>query len=337
MADLNIQGIASTSATARGMLIKVAPGQGYETWLGFGQELTYGSAVSRTKFIEIVSESVKRGGGVLPKASLRGPFSRGYIPARKVVGGDIVTELFFEGHERLLRQVFGKVETSIVEAGKVWDHVFTPFSPVPTGLTLEVNRDVGSFVYPGGKINMLALSMVLDQVFRATYSVGAADEEVAVASSPNFPAELLPSFHAAELKVDNIAEDVNDFNVSLNNNLGFERYKLNALVMKEPVRNALGAVEGAFTGDFADLRQYTKFTSRTPVAVKLTVLGDLIPTTAHYYTITVEIPRAVYEGETPGVDGPGIIGQNFPFKGYASEDLATPPIRMTIRNTIETI
>lgn len=336
MADLNIQGIASASATMRGELIEIAPGHGFETWLGFGQELTYGSVVARTKFIEIVSESIKLARAPIPKASLRGRFVRGFFQGRKVVAGDIETELFFEGHEWLLKQAFGKVTTTTVEAG-VYDHVFEPFTPLPTGLTLEVFRDIKAFLYPGGKVNSLALSMVLDQVMRATYSVGAADESLIAGTSPSFPTELLPVFHAADVKVDSISEEANDFNVTLNNNLALERFKLNSVITKEPALNDISTVEGSFTGDFLDIRQYTKFTGGTAVALQMVVVGEAIPATASFYTLTIDIPRAVYTGETPSVGGPGIIPQNFPFMGFRSEDLATPAIKLTLRNTISSV
>ncbi len=311
-----------------------APGAGYNSWAGVGVESTFGTPVALQDYIEIIDESIKVQSPPIAKASLRGPWHRGYFQGRKIVSGDLNTEIFFEGHERFLKQAFGDPVTSVVEAGAVFDHLFTPADVLPPGLTLGINRDTKYFRYPGTKINQVAFNVSLDQVARAVYSCVCKDETQETVPSPSFPAELLPVFHEAVLKIDDVDFDVDVFDISVGNNLSAERFKLGSRLVKEPVRNDIGIVEGSFTGEFVDSVQYDKYLAGTPVNLKLIITSSVGIGVSSFYTFTIEVPRAVYTGETPGVAGAGIIPENFPFQGFRSEDLATPAFRVTLRNTL---
>ena len=311
-----------------------APGRGFESWVGMGEETGgYAVAATRTDFIEIITEGPKVVSPPIKKASLRGFQPRGFFQGTKPVDGDIETEWFYQGAELLLKTFFGDVVTTVAGGETiVFDHLFTPVKVLPS-LTLEIFRDQKSFLYPGSKIGQLGYNLVVNQVQRFVYSVMAQDEsQLGSPSSPVFPTELLPVFHQAKVEIDSAEHPAVDFNFTANNSLAGERFKLGSRLRKEPVRNDIMNVTGAFTDEFVDLVQYDKFIAGTPFNLKLTVTDTIMIGVAAFNTVIIEFPRAVFTGETPGVTGPGIIPQNFPFEAFASEDLTVPMLKVTLRN-----
>jgi hypothetical protein len=312
------------------------PALGFESYVAIGAESAWGTPAARTQLVEIISESMKQDSAPIPKASLTGFDIQETHQGAKAVGGELATELYYETHEKLLRAAIGNGVTTLVVAG-VYQHVFTPAKVLPS-LSMEVYRDISTFLYEGVKLNTLALSLATDQVLRATYGAVAKDETPDVVATPLArPAEKLPVFHQGVFKIDTVAFDVAEFTFNHNNQLAVDRKRVGTRLIKEPVRNAIATSDGSFTADFESTAQYLKFLAATPVALQLQLIGEQIGVTGHFYTITLDIPRARYTGETPQVGGPAIVPENFPFMALRSADGVTPPFTLTVKNSLAAI
>lgn len=314
----------------------MSQGQGFELRMMVGKEsgAAYGVEVARTDSVEIMSEGITRTAPPRTKASLRGFMARGFWDGEKTFAGDVVAELFYKGHEKLLEAAFGQMVTTVVEAATSWKHTFTPIKALGS-LSVEIGRDISTFLYLGTKINTLGLVMNVPELLQVTYGMVAQDELVAEpATTDSFPTEQLPIFHQSVLTIDAAAFDVHEFSMDMNNNLRVDQFKHGSAIIKEPIRNELAAFEGSFSADFEDVVQYNKFVSKTPVALVLTITGPALG--ANNFEIVATIPRAVYSGETPVVGGAGVIPENHPFIAYLSEDGATPPYKLEITNDVET-
>ena len=139
-------------------------GQGFNDFLGIGEETTWGTAVARTAYLEVNDESLVDNEEFIESASLR---SAGMRTNRSVQGpidpsGTIVFEAQFEGWELFLKHAMGTVTTTQLDSTTGTDayrHVFTMSQPLPTGLTLHVNKDPQAFNFVGGMISSLNFSV----------------------------------------------------------------------------------------------------------------------------------------------------------------------------------
>ena len=57
---------------------------GTGVYLGFGEEVTYGTSVTRTKFLEILDETISAKTGLSAKPTLRSASQRYTAPMKKI-------------------------------------------------------------------------------------------------------------------------------------------------------------------------------------------------------------------------------------------------------------
>jgi len=309
-------------------------GHGFELRCMGAKEATYGQAIARTRSIELISESLAEDSPPNKKGSLRGFQPRAHFPATRKPSGDLVAELFFEGHERFLEAAFGQIATAELEASTRWKHTFTPTKLLPS-LSLEIGRDIATFLYTGVKVNAFALNLVPDQLLQATYSVLAQDEDPEASPTADAHlAEKLAAYYHAVMTIDATPFDVAEFNWNLTNNLADARFRNGTRLRKEPVRNEMGAFEGSFMADFEAIAEYLKFKNSTEFALVLKLTGPALG--AGNYEIELTLPKCVYTGSTPVVGGAAVIPEEFPFECYAADDLSVPAATLAVTNSIET-
>ncbi len=312
------------------------PGTGFLSNLAMGDEVTYGTPVARDKFVEIISESMQVDQVPIPKESMRRGSPSNFFLGPKNVAGTIELELQFEGYLRLLKHALG--QGASVPAGADVTHTFTILDALPVGQTLELERDLQAFAYPGSKINELTISMELG-ILKMTLGIIAADETQVSVTAQTFPTEILPTFNQAVLNIDSVATDVHAFSVTLNNGL-IPRFKFGSTKTKEPARDALRDISGEFTKDWeaTDIAAlYDKWIAGTAIPLQLVLTGGIIPTTAVPYSITIDLPRVAMSGESPKIGGPGLIPLTTPYQAFYDEVGAQDALKITVVNAESSI
>src|SRR5689334_20580233 len=100
------------------------PGQGRKSYLQWGIETTWGTAVAATNKLEIISESVTAEQDEIPDPSLyNGRSPRATYQGRRFGRGDIVVRGNYEGILPLFKLAMPGYSNTLVETG-VRDHFF---------------------------------------------------------------------------------------------------------------------------------------------------------------------------------------------------------------------
>lgn len=317
-------------------------GVGFRGHFGYGEESTYGTAVARSHFTEINSESVQLEEARIESESL---YRRGIINTRvsqgaKTVNGDVEFEAGYGGWLKLAKHAFGRVDTSTPDptsASTVKRHKFTIQDTLPTGLTVELYRDTGDFVtgpneahlYSGCKISSMSFDCAVDEILKVGVSFIGRDENRGAKSTPNFSTERLAVYHQGKLVWGSDELPVENFNVSLNNNLEY-RPKLNSRVTREPLPSGKVEVTGSFTTEFDNEAQYDDFRNATERALVITFTGlNISGSFDRYIKLTCNV--VILSSVRMMLNNVGRIMAEIDFKAYRS--LTLNELELEVQNT----
>lgn len=285
--------------------------------LGFVDESTYGTAVTVTKFVEIINESIKLEKERIESQGIRAgrrTLHRWASGVQRVVG-DIELELAPNGTSTLLKHMFGGVATT--GAADPYTHTYTPGALNGKSLTIQVGRPdvagtVHPFTYTGCKINEWELSFAVNEYLKLKASIYGAHETTATAlATASYPASYDPFvFSHGSLTIGGSAADVIDGTLAGSNNLLTDRHRISATTPerpKEPLENGKREFTGSLTVDFSTLTDYNRFVNGTEAALVLTFSQS----TNRSLVITMNVR---FDGETPALGGMETISHALPFK-----------------------
>lgn len=302
-------------------------------------ETTYGTAVTRTKGIRILSDSINKDQAVLETASLNESFqdSDDIAAGRVSVGGEISTELRYSDEVgTLMRHVLGSAATTGPTESVVYTHTIKLADTQPVGISLEVDADVKGKLIAGGKINSMTLAGEADGFM--TMSLGIVGKDMTLITPTTgitLPVESLIAFPAIAVTYAGSPILCDSFSIQLNNNLITERYKLNSQTIIEPLRGGKPEITGSFTLDFATDTQFAAFVAQTKSALVVTATGAVITGTTPY-SLTITLPQIVLTSATPMVSDAGLIKVECSFKAFAT-DTNTREMTIVLVNTATTI
>jgi hypothetical protein len=310
------------------------PAVGAKGFIGFAPEVTWGSAVTTpTRYIEFLSESLKRNqSGVTSNGinSSRGASS--YKRTTIAPGGDISFEMAPENVPTLIYHALGSASTS--GSSSPYTHTIKPDIDLPAGLTFEIDRDVAYFRYAGSKINSWSMSFSPNEIITGSVTVSSKTETGTLGASGNTASYSTASPFTgvqAAIEVNDSAFGVMAADFTVSNDIYEGKYELG-----QNYRAALIEQKRSVTGklniEFDDLTIYNLFVDGEESSLRITLTSDeYITGTTTYYSMDIYFPKIVYTGETPTMDGPGIITVDCPFTALYT-DTASPEIIVTVVN-----
>ncbi|NOS67915.1 MAG: hypothetical protein HOO67_06180 [Candidatus Peribacteraceae bacterium] len=260
---------------------------GHKSFIGIGAESTWGTAVARTKFLELV----KGGDGIDLEeeamlsnsiATIGHDEAKHYAQGKISVAGPLIFEFPEEGAELLLKNAFGSVATAVPGGGtNSREHTFTIADALPTGLTVEIHKDAPggspSFIYSGCKVNQLEFAIGLDDRLRCTAQIVGKDVAKGAKSSETLPTRRPFHFADAVCKWAGSQVEVSEAKITLNNNLDVERRFIGSRLIKEPIRGGSKvAVTFSFTMEFDSITQFDDWRAATKRVLELTFTGEII-------------------------------------------------------------
>lgn len=316
----------------------MAIGSGLAAQLGFGIESVWGTGVTATRFYEFLDESVKLDLQKIQGKGLRGGIrtvrSDKRILNKKGAAGDINLEVTGKNFGILFKHMGLTTVAAPVAAGTGWKHTFTLGDLAGLGLTMQIGRPdtsgvVRPFTYPGTKITDWELGCDVDGILNLKLSTDSQDETTAspALATASYPAanEIL-TFVGASVTLAGSPFDVSKFSVKATNGLKTDRYYLRGDVKKkEPIVNAWSDLGGELTADFDSLTQYNLFTAGTLGTLVGKFEGSVF-NAGNKYTVQVTLGNIQFDGETPNVSGPDLLGITLPFT--ALDDGTLPPISL---------
>lgn len=320
-------------------------GHGHQLYLGYGEETTYGTAVARTNYLDVNSESIKDSHTLVESGALN---SIGIDTDRVAKGsvafaGDIVFDAMYGGWERILRGLSGSVGYAFTTNGQatgVHRHRFTPDPDLDKFFTLELFRDTNdfagadanqAFIYKGCKVNSMTFDASLDSFVQVTTNIVAQDMARAAKSTPTLPTENLVVFTEGAVTLDGSSYNVESFNLTVNNGLNTSKRRVGSRTIFEPTRNAKIEVTGSITLDFESFARYDKFINGTAFAIVLTCTGAAVGSGNEKMVFTLNKCRLTDWGAP--VSGPGQIQETFSFKAYRDTGISEYQIDLENDNT----
>lgn len=315
----------------------MSQGFGHAAWIGFGIESTYGTAVARTKFFEFDSESLDFKTGLTPKPSVRGvdtDLNRA-CKIKKDVGGTVDFAVTYSNMEVLFKHALGSNSTA--GAGP-YTHSITLAAALPTGLSIEVNRDAAnvgagsSWLYEGCQIDSMTLSHEPEGFLMASFEFVGEDSSNTTISTPTFATFDGISWDELVVTLNGTTINVMSYELKLSNNLAKDRFKLGSRVRKGLGRSGPREVTGTLKMEYdaKAISDYFRVNSETAI-------GALVFTyTSGSKTLTISVPAAMFTGKDPAVDNAGPIPIELSFRGYGIISDNTS-MSMTFVNSVTTV
>ena len=323
----------------------MAIGSGIGSWLGIKKESTFNTAVTVDRFVEFNSESTKYSKNTVVGQGLR---SGGLVPRvnRRVVTtfageGDFEIDLPTRGLGLFLSLATGSVPTATVANG-TYSYDFVPEDLFGDSFTTQVAvpQYGGTLTYKtltGCKISNFELSVGAGDIAKGKFSIDSAGLTTSSSTSavPSFAnASTTNLFHFAQGTItDNVSTtyaNIKDFTFTVDNSLKTDRYNIgSAGAKKEQIINGFRAITGKVTAEFTDTVLLDKFLADTTAGLKLTFAGATISSGSDKETLSITIPAAKFDGDTPAVSGPGVVDVSFGFTVY--DDGTNAPFTITYK------
>lgn len=296
---------------------------GTEAWVGFGVETTYGTAVARSKFSELLSESLNFDPGVrVAKPALRGVSQNRRVRGKAKVDGGIEFQMQSDGLEVLLKHALGAVNTTGPVSSR-YTHAFTLAKALPVGLTVEVNRDAAAIggdsgdIFAGCQISKLTFKQSAEDFLQLSVELLGQSGAFDTPSTPSFPSFFGFDWEGFTFSIDDgggyDVTDIMDLELSLDNGLAADRYKLGQLTRKGLGRGGRRKITGKITKEFDSLAERNLYRDQTQgckVKAVWTAAGD------DTRTLTLEILNLEWTGTDPKADTESILSLPMEFEAY---------------------
>ncbi len=310
---------------------------GQQTVVGFAAESTWGTPVTVTRFLDILSESLELSPETIQSEGLRGGTRNARTGSRRSrstrsAGGDIEMEVPTRGFGLLLKMLLGSSVTSATQQGSTAAYLQTHTIGTQTSKSMTIQKqlrdgagtEVESFTYEGAKVVSGEFSVSVGELLKASLSIDAQDEitSTAAASASFLANSSVFSFQdVGTLTLDgSAAATVSEFSIKVENALKTDRYFLgNSGVKDEQMDNGFVTVTGQLTAEFASTTYYDAFKNDTPLALVCRATGDVIES-PHSEYIEFSCPQIRLMGETPKVGNMEILTVSVPFEAYAPDD-----------------
>lgn len=303
--------------------------------IGFGVESTYGTAVTPTRFLEFVDESLNFNKSVKQGQGLR-VGARVGRSARRVVttveaAGDVQLEAFSKGLGLLFQAMLGS-GTSTLVSGTTYQQTFTLGDSLPA-LTIQkgIPRIDGSAVdainFPGSVVSQWELEIPNDDIAKLKVTFDCRDAvaagSLATATYPTggnlyqFAGAALYSGALTAPTATTLASaatplaSVRSLSVSCNNKIAGDRFNFGKNGRKDKPVVGIRDIAGQMSVEYADTAFRDAVLADTPMTLVATLEGGNL--SAGKETLQVVLPEIKIDNELPKANGekPVLQGINF--------------------------
>ena len=303
---------------------------GLAAQIGFGDETTYGTYATPTRFLEFESESLALQQEYAESPGLRATnrvqrTDRVRVNTLGASGNVLFPAVQSKGFGLVLKHMVGKAGVITTTSGgtNAKDHTYTLGDPYGLSTTWQVGRPdvsgtVQPFSYPGTKVTGWTLS----NQSGGYVSLGvdlfsqAEDRDIALASASYSSGTVEDLFYAdGTLNVASGAVSVMDVSISGATAVNTDRrFIRSSTLVKEPLIAGMYEITGSMTMEFESLTQYELFTDNTVGQLDVTWSAPTAIESTIKPSLKVTLPKVQFRGTTPNVSGPGIVTLTCPFK-----------------------
>jgi hypothetical protein len=249
-----------------------------------------------------------------------------------------------KGFGLIFKHCLGSVATTTPGGGtNTRDHECLEGAMDGLSWTVQVGRTdntgtTQAFTYAGCKVANWELSNDTSGVLMLKLGIDGMSETTDTAlASASYPSSILPfSFVHGSITLAGSAYDVKDWTLSADNGLASDRYFIRSTTPASKKEQLEGGSPREYTGnltaEWSGITAYDRFVDGTTAAITMTYANTTTAIEGTFYpTITVDIPTARFDGETPTVTGPELLDQPLPFK-VLDDDTDNSPVSITVRS-----
>ena len=331
-------------------------GSGLDAQLGIVPEVTWGTAVTVTRFYEFLSETFSMdptfvdGAGI--RAGQRYKRVNRTIQSRRQVSGGFVVEYGTKDMGLLWKHALGSaLVTPVAIVAPAYKQIHTPGDFRGLGLTVQVGRPepqsavVKPFTYSGCKCSEWEFTVADGSIPTLSLTMDGRDENTATAlAAAAYTAGVgVFSFTNAVLKLGGTAATaagettvtggtaattiINQMTVHGTTPMATERYGLgNAGLKGQQIENAIPSITGSFAAEFNKAELYDAFAGNVTTCVQMLMTGAAVG--ASVETLEITLPACKFKSASPQVGGPDIISMSTEYEAYY--DGTNPPIQVKV-------
>lgn len=304
--------------------------------LGVVDEVTYGTAVTVTRFFEYSDWAVEEAYGRTEGNPLR---ATGYVPRSDrhtpyVAGasGNLTLDVMDKGFGFWLKHMLGAVQTT---GTNPYTHTGTFATLYGDFFTAQVNRPFHptgtnqAFTYSGGKVTSWTLSNSVDGNLVAELGLDFAKIDTAVAlATASYPASMTNfTWAGGVLTAFGSTYDVSEVSFACDNGLNVDRRRIRGNTMKKEPTGDARNVTWSITGDFDALTLRTKAASATRTD-QIGTLSCVWTSGSNTLTVTIDSARI----DTWAVPGNGDDPEQT-LTGIGTYDGTDSPVSIVLVNT----
>lgn len=330
----------------------MAIGSGLAASLGVAEESTYGTYVAPTRFLEFTKEDFKKGKTILQGGGLAaGRYAQ--LGSRRVVSttdgsGSYTGDVPNKGFGLLIAHLLGSSATP-VQQGATAAYLQTHDLGDNFGKSLTVQKGVPDttgtvrpYSFLGGKITQAEFSCDVSGLLVANLDFDfRAVSEAETLAAASYTAGTAP-FHGGQMGVkigtygaEAAITGVTKVSVKVERPLATDRYYANSgslpAVKGEPIMDNYIKISGSIEADFTDKTSLAdRVASDSSTSVIFEWIGPTIAA-ANKETFRIKLPLVFLDGDTPTVDGPGIVNVGYDFT--VQDDGTHPPITIEYIST----
>lgn len=300
----------------------MAQGFGFNHWVGIGEESTWGTAVSRTKWFEVLDDSIELKQSLMPKSSLRLVSQARRLQSHQSVEGSLKFQMGFEGYEKILKHAMGTL--AAVSGVGPYTHAYTLSGTLQNGLTIESTHatdDIGAgnaFIFEGCKFTKLTLSQDEEDFLMVTADVVGETKNLGAKSTPTFPTfngidwSMVTAFTLSGVSILDI---IKSFELTIDNGLAADRFKLGARTRKEPIRGTQRKIRLKVSVDYDAAAEYAYYLAQTTlIAVAITWNNGLGG--ANNKQLQLALPAMAVQSPGATVSEPGPLGLELELEAF---------------------
>ncbi len=312
----------------------------------------YGDTNTPNRFYEIESESLAleidqvenfglRAGNAYQRADRRRQgLRRG--------GGQVELAVHSKGFGLILKHIFGKAAVITTPAGGTTsrDQTFTLGDGWNIGMMPQVGRpdaqsdsgNVNPYNYRGGKVVEAEFKLSVGELLMCTLVLDVRDEEesTALATASYASATKILDWIGSTVKIAGAPVDVQDVTLKIARKVKDDRFFHGSNLKRQPILNDAFDVTLELETEFIDPALYRRFSQEPSSLPSATwqIDGDVIEAITGgnaNYGLLWTIPNVVTTGDTPGSDGPDVLGQKLVMRAVhdGTNELVTCRYRST--------
>jgi hypothetical protein len=311
----------------------MAIGSGLGGSFGIVPETVYGTYVAPTRFHEVNKANMKKvkntvqGGGLAA-----GRFAQ--LGSRRVVTtqagtGSVEMELPSKGFGILLNNLFGgtvvpvqqSATAAYLQTHPIADNV-GKFLTLQSGIP-DTTGTVRPYSFIGSKITAIEFACGVDELVIAKIDFDSRDiTEAQVLASVSYVTGVQPR-HFGEMAVkfgtfgsEAAVQGIRKVTLKIERPQAMDRfYANNAGLKAEPIMSDFVKVSGSFESDYVDKTILAdRFAADSSTSLVWEFVGPVIASTFNQ-TFRIRVPQVFLDGDSPDLDGPGIVKGTFPFVG----------------------